>query len=121
MVIFNCYIFILIVYKVRIDTYICHSIQFYLICNDDCRNNVAGESALDRLACNLGGKTMLPHILTNVPPMLQSENWKFRHAALMAISSCGEGCHKQMLQMLPDILESILPFLNDEVFSRKCI
>ena len=35
-------------------------------------NAVVGESALDRLAVALGGKTMLPHILANVPPMLQN-------------------------------------------------
>ena len=34
-------------------------------------NAVAGESGLDRLACALGGKSMLPHILSNVPSMLQ--------------------------------------------------
>jgi len=37
-----------------------------------CSNPIAGESALDRLACGLGGKTMLPHITTNIPPMLQN-------------------------------------------------
>ena len=35
-------------------------------------NAIAAESALDRLACALGGKTMLPHILSNVPQMLQN-------------------------------------------------
>jgi hypothetical protein len=33
-------------------------------------NPITGESAMDRLACSLGGKTMLPHILTNVNNML---------------------------------------------------
>lgn len=33
-------------------------------------NPITGESAMDRLACALGGKTMLPHILTNVNNML---------------------------------------------------
>ena len=31
-------------------------------------NSVAGESSLDRLACGLGGKTVLPHIIVTVPP-----------------------------------------------------
>ncbi len=35
-------------------------------------NAIAGESALDRLACALGGKTMLPHILQNVPQLLSN-------------------------------------------------
>ena len=32
---------------------------------------MCGESALDRLACALGGKTMLPKLLAAVPQMLQ--------------------------------------------------
>ncbi|VVC43442.1 Hypothetical protein CINCED_3A008021 [Cinara cedri] len=75
--------------------------------------NVMAESALDRLACGLGGKTVLPHILSNVSTMLSNPNWKFRHAALMAISAVGEGCHKQMQPMLQDILDGILNFLQD--------
>lgn len=41
--------------------------------------SVMAESALDRLACGLGGKTMLPHILTNVSTMLANPNWKYRY------------------------------------------
>ena len=33
----------------------------------------------------------------------------------MAISACGEGCHKQMELMLTDIVEAVLPFLQDQV------
>ena len=33
----------------------------------------------------------------------------------MAISACGEGCHKQMEGMLTNIVEAILPFLSDSV------
>ena len=81
---------------------------------DDYESNaIAGESALDRLACGLGGKTMLPVILANIPQMLQNSNWQYRHAALMAISACGEGCHKQMEQLLIQIVDAILPYLND--------
>lgn len=35
-------------------------------------NPIAGENAIDRLACALGGPTILPHILATVPPMLQN-------------------------------------------------
>ncbi|KAK3095190.1 hypothetical protein FSP39_011221 [Pinctada imbricata] len=76
-------------------------------------NAIAAESALDRLACALGGKTMLPHILSNVPQMLQNNDWRYRHAALMAISACGEGCHQQMEGMLGNILDAVLPYLKD--------
>ena len=35
-------------------------------------NAVVGESSLDRLACALGGKTMLNYILTTVQTMLRN-------------------------------------------------
>jgi len=78
-------------------------------------NNVVAESALDRLACGLGGKTMLPHIVNNIPQMLENPDWKYRHAALMAISAVGEGCHKQMETMLPQIMEVVIKYLMDPV------
>ena len=40
---------------------------------EDCdSNNVCGENAIDRFACALGGKTILPHIMATIPPMLQN-------------------------------------------------
>jgi len=44
-----------------------------------------------------------------------SADWRYRHAALMAISSCGEGCHQQMEHVLSSIVEAIIPFLQDSV------
>ena len=38
---------------------------------DNDSNAVVAESALDRLACGLGGKTVFPHILQLTPAMLQ--------------------------------------------------
>ncbi|XP_067944804.1 importin-5-like [Watersipora subatra] len=75
-------------------------------------NPVAAESALDRIACGIG-KTMLPIIMANVPALLRSEDWKCRHAALMAISACGEGCSKMMALMLKQIIDSIIPLTRD--------
>lgn len=52
--------------------------------------------------------------------MLGSSDWKQRHAALMALSSIGEGCHKEMEDMLPQIMdgvvgvmEGVLKYLQD--------
>ena len=42
--------------------------------DDSDSNAVVAESALDRMACGLGGKTMFPHILTATPQMLQQVN-----------------------------------------------
>ncbi|KAK0159718.1 hypothetical protein PV327_010803 [Microctonus hyperodae] len=84
-----------------------------IIEEDNDSNNVVAESALDRLSCGLGGKTMLPQIVSNIPIMLSNDNWKHRHAALMAISAVGEGCHKQMEDILPQIMEGVIQYLQD--------
>ncbi|XP_017765333.1 PREDICTED: importin-5 isoform X3 [Eufriesea mexicana] len=80
---------------------------------DNDSNNVVAESALDRLACGLGGKTILPQIVQNIPSMLSNSDWKYRHAALMAISAVGEGCHKQMEAILPQIMDGVIQYLQD--------
>lgn len=80
---------------------------------DSGENNVIAEAALDRLACGLGGKAILPHIVSNIPIMLNNEDWKYRHAALMAISAAGEGCHKQMEALLDNVMQGVLKYLMD--------
>ncbi|CAK9814312.1 Ipo5 [Anthophora quadrimaculata] len=84
-----------------------------IVDDDNDSNNVVAESALDRLACGLGGKTMLPQIVQNIPSMLNNSDWKYRHAALMAISAVGEGCHKQMEAILPQIMDGVIQYLQD--------
>ncbi|KAF7281384.1 karyopherin beta 3 [Rhynchophorus ferrugineus] len=74
--------------------------------DNDC-NNVVAEAALDRLACGLGGKVILPLVTNNIPRMLNHPDWKQRHAALMAISAIGEGCHKHMESMLTQIMNGV--------------
>ncbi|XP_072034276.1 importin-5-like [Amphiura filiformis] len=81
--------------------------------DDSDSNAVAGESALDRFACGIGGKTMLPYVISGIPPMLQNPDWRYRHAALMAISAVGEGCHNQMEAVLGQVVDTVLPFLSD--------
>ncbi|KAK9870587.1 hypothetical protein WA026_008150 [Henosepilachna vigintioctopunctata] len=83
-------------------------------------NNVVAEAALDRLACGLGGKTILPLVTQHLPAMLANPDWKQRHAALMALSAIGEGCHKQMEDMLsqiingvPGVMQGALSYLQD--------
>lgn len=76
-------------------------------------NAVAAESALDRLACGLGGKVVLPMTKEHIMQMLQSHDWKCRHAGLMALSAIGEGCHQQMEPILDETVNSVLHFLQD--------
>jgi hypothetical protein len=44
-----------------------------------CSNTVVAESALDRLSCGLGGKTMMPHVEQNIPGMLSNPDWRYRY------------------------------------------
>jgi len=74
---------------------------------------VIGESCLDRLACSIGGKTILPLAINTISQMLQNPDWKHRFAALMAISAVGEGCHDQISPILNQIVDAIIPFLAD--------
>uniref|UniRef100_A0A8C5ALJ6 TOG domain-containing protein n=1 Tax=Gadus morhua TaxID=8049 RepID=A0A8C5ALJ6_GADMO len=76
-------------------------------------NAVAGESALDRIACGLGGKIVLPMIKQHIMTMLQNPDWKYRHAGLMALSAIGEGCHQQMEAILSEIVSFVLLFCSD--------
>ncbi|XP_061745785.1 importin-5 [Nerophis ophidion] len=76
-------------------------------------NAVAGESALDRIACGLGDKIILPLIKHNIMQMLQNTDWKYRHAGLMALSAIGEGCHQQMEATLNEIVGVVLLFCAD--------
>ncbi|XP_037812612.1 importin-5 [Lucilia sericata] len=81
--------------------------------DDNSDNNVIAESSLDRLACGLGGKSVLPQVMNSLPAMLGHADWKQRYAALMAISAIGEGCHKQMEAMLEQVMSGVLNFLSD--------
>jgi len=47
--------------------------------------------------------------------MMYKEDWRWRHAALMAVSAVGEGCLKQMRDMLEGVVDAILPFCQDQV------
>uniref|UniRef100_A0AAR2LIC1 TOG domain-containing protein n=1 Tax=Pygocentrus nattereri TaxID=42514 RepID=A0AAR2LIC1_PYGNA len=76
-------------------------------------NAVAGESALDRIACGLGGKIVLPMIKQHIMQMLQNSDWRYRHAGLMALSAIGEGCHQQMETILNEIVSFVLLFCQD--------
>ncbi|KAJ2318217.1 importin subunit beta-3 [Coemansia sp. RSA 2704] len=80
---------------------------------DSDESHVFGEQTLDRLANALGGKQLLPVAFNYIPQMLAASEWNQRHAALMAVSSIGEGCYKIMRNELGKILQMVVPFLAD--------
>jgi hypothetical protein len=65
------------------------------------------EQSLDRLACAVGGKAVLPAAFQHIPGMLASHDWKLRHAGLMAIASVAEGTSKVMQNELGKVVEYV--------------
>lgn len=98
----------------------------WLTCDDaeeetDEENAGIGESSLDRVACTLGGKVILQPFLQIVPRLIQdSANWKNRHAGIMGLSTIGEGCKRQMEPMIEQVVDTILPFLQDANPRVRC-
>lgn len=56
---------------------------------------------------------MLKFFIFILTHLITSTNRKYRHAGLMCISTISEGCHDQMLPLLSDIVNGILPFLDE--------
>lgn len=73
-----------------------------------------GATGLDRLAGTLKGK-ILQQIATQViMNNIDSEDWKARNAALTVITYIIEGCKKQFLEHLGNILQVVTPKLSDD-------
>ncbi|CAL2030081.1 unnamed protein product [Caenorhabditis brenneri] len=74
---------------------------------------IIAESAIDRVACCINGKVMLPAFLPLVEKLLQTDDWKMKHAALRAFSAVGEGCQRSMEPHIEQIMVHITKFVND--------
>ncbi|XP_065887450.1 importin-5-like isoform X2 [Dysidea avara] len=81
---------------------------------DRTSNAAVGEKTIRLLPVGLGSKSILPLVMENIPHMLQSDDWRQRHAALQALSVLGDGCAEQMIAMLEEFLNMILPFSQDK-------
>lgn len=71
---------------------------------------------MDRLANNLGGQAILVPTFEWLPKMMAEEDptkWTHKHAALMAISAISEGCRELMISELSQVLDLVIPALND--------
>ncbi|KAG5641749.1 hypothetical protein DXG03_004294 [Asterophora parasitica] len=71
------------------------------------------EQSLDRLACAMGGRAVLPPAFQYIPSMLASYDWRVRHAGLMAIAAIGEGTGKVMQNELGKIVDLVTPMFAD--------
>ncbi|KAK3251341.1 Importin-5 [Cymbomonas tetramitiformis] len=74
-----------------------------------------GQEGLDRLAIAMGGKTILPLAGQLLPQCLASDDWKMRHAGLIALSQIAEGCAKliEEQKMLGPISDMCLAKVTD--------
>lgn len=74
----------------------------------------AARQALDRVSLKLNGQSLAAPLFQFLPSMIQSNSWRERQAALMALSSAAEGCSDVLITEIPKILDMILPSLQDQ-------
>lgn len=73
----------------------------------------AARQSLDRVCLRLGGQSLAAPLFKYLTVMLASQQWRERHAALMALSSAAEGCRDALMSEIPKILDLIMPLLKD--------
>ncbi|KAJ7906329.1 armadillo-type protein [Mycena leptocephala] len=71
------------------------------------------EQSLDRLACAVGGRAVLPPAFQYIPSMMASYDWRARHAGLMAVAAIAEGTAKVMENELGKVVELVTPMFRD--------
>ncbi|QLG72948.1 hypothetical protein HG535_0E00320 [Zygotorulaspora mrakii] len=71
------------------------------------------RQSLDRVSLKLGGKYLAVPLFQYLQEMINSNEWRERFAALMALSSAAEGCRDVLVGEIPKILDMVLPLIND--------
>eukprot|EP00510_Aplanochytrium_minuta_P000009 CAMPEP_0184027574 /NCGR_PEP_ID=MMETSP0954-20121128/14284_1 /TAXON_ID=627963 /ORGANISM="Aplanochytrium sp, Strain PBS07" /LENGTH=490 /DNA_ID=CAMNT_0026312169 /DNA_START=105 /DNA_END=1573 /DNA_ORIENTATION=- len=82
--------------------------------SDSLLNFCHGASGLDRLACSIGGDTVLPVTFQLVSQYASSNRWQDRHAALVAISQISEVIVPTFQGKMPEIVTTVLQFMNGD-------
>eukprot|EP01100_Stratorugosa_tubuloviscum_P001006 TRINITY_DN1224_c0_g2_i1.p1 TRINITY_DN1224_c0_g2~~TRINITY_DN1224_c0_g2_i1.p1 ORF type:complete len:1087 (-),score=588.52 TRINITY_DN1224_c0_g2_i1:206-3466(-) len=75
--------------------------------NEDSNVQLA-EECLDRFAIAIGGKTLTLPLFGLIQNLLNSNDWKQRHAAVMAIAISAEGCRKSLSEHLSSVINDML-------------
>ncbi|KAH8827725.1 armadillo-type protein [Flagelloscypha sp. PMI_526] len=81
--------------------------------NDVETNPQIYEQSLDRLACAVGGKEVLPGAFGLIPAMLSSPHWQNRHAGLSGIAAIAEGTGDVMVREGGKVVELVTPLFTD--------
>lgn len=74
---------------------------------------LTAEQALDRMAIALGGAALLPTLMSMIPQMTTSGDWRHRYAALRAIANVAEGCADLLEDRLEELLALVWPAFQD--------
>ncbi|CAD5228158.1 unnamed protein product [Bursaphelenchus okinawaensis] len=82
--------------------------------DEDEENVGIGEMALDRICCAVGGKAVMQPLLQAINEIIKHEDWRYRHAAIMGLSTMGEGCRRQMEPLISQIIhDMVIPCIQD--------
>ena len=72
------------------------------------------DEPIDQFALAIRGK-LVPFILPQIVQMIaNTQDWRARHAGLMAVSLIGEGCQRRLRESLADLVGVVLPHVTDE-------
>ncbi|CAD5235672.1 unnamed protein product [Bursaphelenchus xylophilus] len=82
--------------------------------DEDEENVGIGEMSLDRICCAVGGKAVMQPLLQAINEIIKNPDWRYRHAAIMGLSTMGEGCRRQMEPLIAQIIhDMVIPAIQD--------
>lgn len=76
-------------------------------------NYEVAQECLDRLAISMGGSSVLPAAAEVLPAYISDQDWRKRHAALIALAQIAEGCAKIMTKSLESVVNMVLNSFQD--------
>ncbi|CAD8204866.1 unnamed protein product [Paramecium octaurelia] len=79
--------------------------------DEDCETTRFGMSSIDRLIESIGDKEMLPVLSPIVNQLLQHQDWRYKYAAILALSQVGEYI-EEVAEVKP-IIDLVSPMLSD--------
>lgn len=83
--------------------------------DDNDEDYAVAEQALDRISCALGCEQLLFLFISILEKLVPSNDWKQRHAAMMAISCIAEGVESYLGKHLNALLEHfVFPLTKDQ-------
>lgn len=73
----------------------------------------SSAAGLDTLSEQMGDE-MLPYVLQEVQARMESDDWKRREVAVLALGAIAEGCASGLAQRLPEVVHAISKHLDDK-------